>query len=697
MKGILVVLLIIVSICFYVFFKAKGREDRPVVQTVEEIEGLFPKTKEGIERLTTKTIDETSARLQTILALQDTQRTFDNTMRAFDRAVERFHITSSILQLLSLVSPDEQIRTSSQNELVRIGAFSVEHLLLNPALFAAFCAYEKHLQDPAFCAQECLNDEERYFVKETLHAYRRAGLQLPAEQQELMKKIKNEISERTIAFEKNIAESNRSIAVTKEQLKGLDDAFINSLKKNAEGLYVVGTDYPTYTRVMEECEVSETRKALSKQFSQRGYPGNEKLLTEIIRLRDELAHILGFRSYAAYEIDAEMASTPERVETFLADMIKRARLKSAQEVELLKKDLPPTVTLTSKGQFQPWDLAYVANYYKKKNLKVDENLISQYFPLDYTLPALLGIYEKFFGLSFKKIDARSLWHPDVQLLAVYKKGEYIGSVLLDLFPRPNKFTHAAQLVVVPAVCEKNGCLYPSVVFVVANFPHGQPGSPALLKRQDVITFFHEFGHAIHSLLSRTQLASFSGTNVKTDFVETPSQALELWMDDAEILKLVSSHVTTKDPLPDDLICCIKALKNFDSGDHTLRQLMYGTASLSYFGPGADKDPYALWKQYSQEFRKHVQFDPDNHGYASFGHLTNYGSKYYGYLWSKVFAVDLFYYIKPYGLLNPTIGDRYAREVLSRGGSKEPMDLLRAFLGREPNSDAFFKDLGLEEQ
>ena len=309
------------------------------------------------------------------------------------------------------------------------------------------------------------------------------------------------------------------------------------------------------------------------------------MLIDIVRLRDELAHILGFKSYAAYEIDSEMALTPERVETFLADLVKRATLKSDQELELFKKDLPPSVTLTDKGQFYPWDLAYIANYYKKKHLNVDENLISHYFPLEFTLPALLGIYEKFFGLTFKVIETPSVWHPDVQFLAVYKKGDYIGTVILDIFPRPNKYTHAAQLVVVPAVCEKNGCFYPSVVFVVANFPQGKPGSPSLLKRRDVITFFHEFGHAIHSLLSRTRLASFSATNVKTDFVETPSQALELWMDDAEILKLVSSHVTTKEPLPDDLINCIKALKNFDSGNHLLRQLMLATFSLSYFWAG----------------------------------------------------------------------------------------------------------------
>ena len=272
MKGIFIVLLVILSVCFYVFFKSKCREDRPVVRTVEDIVGLFPKTTQEIQELAKKTIDEASARLQTILALEDMQRTFENTMRAFDRAVERFQITSSVLQLLSLVSPDERIRTAAQKELIQLEAFSVENFLLNPALFTAFCAYEKHLEDPAFCAQECLNDEERYFVKEMLHTFRRAGLELPTEKQEEMKKIKKEISEKTIAFEKNIAESNRTIAVTKEQLKGLDDAFINSLEKNEKGLYLVGTDYPTYTRVMAECEVGETRKALSKQFAQRGYP-----------------------------------------------------------------------------------------------------------------------------------------------------------------------------------------------------------------------------------------------------------------------------------------------------------------------------------------------------------------------------------------------------------------------------------------
>lgn len=230
--------------------------------------------------------------------------------------------------------------------------------------------------------------------------------------------------------------------------------------------------------------------------------------------------------------------------------------------------------------------------------------------------------------------------------------------------------------------------------MIANFPKSTATKPSLLKRGDVQTFFHEFGHALHALLGRTHTASLAGTNVKRDFVEMPSQMLEEWLTDASILKELSCHYVTGKQLPDELIERILSLKHFDSGSFVQRQLMLSLLALELYKDGEHKDIYALYKELFNRTRHFVAYEPEDHMYASFGHLTGYGAKYYGYMWSKVFALDMFDEIKKQGLLNPVIGKKYVTEVLAKGGSQDPDEMLKNFLGREPNQKAFLRDLGL---
>lgn len=662
------------------------------MQSIEDIVGVFPKNRVELEARAEAIINQAQQELEGIYRIEPQKRTFDNTMAALDTSAMQFHVVHSVIHVLSLVSPDEEIRKAAQEAMVKLQSFGIDQFSLNKNLYEACGQYETLLKNPEH--HEDLDAVQKYFIKETMHDFYRGGLQLTDEIQEKIRAVRKELSTHEIQFDLNIAADQRTIEVTKEELAGCGDSFINSLKKTSEGKYILKADGPTYNKIFEECDVASTRKAYYVLYMQRGYPANEKELGMIVSLRDELAHLLGYASYAQYDIDNQMAKTPETVRSFIDDVAARARIKVQQESELLKKDLPAGVSLTADGKFYPWDQSYVKNYYKKKYLAIDEAYISEFFPVEHTLPALLNIYEQFFSIHFKKVEATPIWHEDTEFLAVYKNGTYIGMAILDIHPRPFKYSHAAEATMVPAVRTRDGQWFPALLMVVANFPAAKPDQPALLKRQDVITFFHEFGHAIHALLGATELASFSGTNVKGDFMEMPSQMLEEWMWDPEILKKVSSHYKTKEPLPDDLIEKIRAMKNFDSGDLTMRQLSFASASLDYFLPGAHKDLFAIWKKNYEQYRSDLYFDPSNKGYCAFVHLTNYGAKYYGYMWSKVYAIDLFYYIKPYGLLNPTIGDRYTREVIGKGGSQDPMELLKNFLGREPNSQAFFKDLGL---
>ena len=664
----------------------------PKIQRVEEVIALFPKDKQRLDSMVAQAVGEAEKGLEKIYRVRE--RTFDNTVRAFDRVASRFQIVSTVATILSLVSPDENLRAAAQEACTQLQEFAVMSFSQNKRLFQALSDYKHRLEkDGIFRDKEKLSAQEEYFLKETLNDYERQGLQLPEEVQKKIIVLKKELAKLELSFEMNIAKDVRFIEVTGQELKGLDKSFKKSLDKTKEGKYKVGVDYPTYRKVIEECTVSETRKKLFKEFAKRGCSSNEEVLKRVIALRDALAVILRYPSYASLDIENQMAKTPEHVEQFLYSVAGPCELKAKDEILLFKKDVEG-ISLSAEGKFYPWDIAFIKNSYKKKHLATDESIIAHYFPLEYTLPALLNVYEKFFGLSFMHVDVKGLWHESVMALAVYKDACFVGTVLLDLFPRPHKYSHAAQVSIVPTIKTRNGDFYPAVVLVMANFPCATKTMPSLFKRGDVITFFHEFGHALHSLLGTTELGLLSGTAVKNDFVEMPSQMLEEWMWDPTILKMVSKHYKTGEPLPDDLIEKIRALKNFDSGEQALRQLLFAFASLEYFKKGENKDIFGIWKRLHETFRSHIVFDEEERDYCSFGHLMGYGAKYYGYMWSKVFALDLFSYIKKFGLLDRGIGTRYVCEVIGKGGSEDPEKLLQEFLGRKPNSEAFFKDLGV---
>ena len=361
---------------------------------------------------------------------------------------------------------------------------------------------------------------------------------------------------------------------------------------------------------------------------------------------------------------------------------------------MLTETLPESVTLTADGKIKPWDLGFIKSEYKKNKYAIDERKIAEYFPMKQTVDQLLDIYHQFLGVDFEVVNGHDFWHEDVQLVAVKnRQGNQIGYLLLDLYPRPGKYSHAAHVTIYPAL-DKDDERKIAVSLVMANFPKPTPDKPALLQRNDVNTFFHEFGHAMHAMLGATSLASFSGTSVKRDFVEMPSQMLEEWLQDKDMLKKVSHHYQTGESLPDDIIDTLIELKNLTTGLFVQRQGFLANLALAYFKEGAIKDPYAIEKKLYETLTQGVAFDSEYRMYTAFGHLTGYAAKYYGYLWSKVFALDLFDTIKQHGLLDGAIGQRYVNAVLAKGGSQDPNELLVAFLGREPNDTAFLKDLGL---
>ena len=662
------------------------------IKTIDDVKSLFPKTAQEIATLTERYIKEAQKNIEAIVAIPADKRTFKNTAWALDRAtaLANVYMFGGAVSVLKEVSPDAAIREAASKALVKISAFGVDWISSNVALYRGFKAYAQ-----GGAKEEQLDDEQQYFITETMEDFKRAGLDLPAEKLEQIKKIKKELIDLGIAFSTNIASDKSFIQVSRDGLKGLDDDFIDNLKRSDDGTYILGVDYPTYLNVMENCSVSDTRKRMRRVYLNRAYPINEQILKDIIAKRDELAHLLGYKSFAHLSLADQMIKTPERAYTFLHNLLVKLNKKEQQEFDRLTADLPESVRLTANGKMQPWDIGFAFNEYKKKHFAVDENKISEYFQLEDSIDGMFSIYQQFFGLRFEKVNADGFWHKEVKAIKVYaeKSNDLLAYLLLDLHPRPNKYSHAACFDIVPAI-DNGKKVRPAVTFVVANFPKSTKAKPSLLKRSQAGTLFHEFGHAMHNILGRTRLASFAGTATKTDFVELPSQMLEEWLWDPQILKNLSKHYKTGEHLSDQLISNIIKLKNFDIGSRWQRQTFLSLLSLEYYKGGKMDDLAGIYYKLQADIQRHIEPDNQIHMYASFGHLTGYNARYYGYVWSRVLAVDVFEQIKKIGLLSRVAGDRYVETILGKGGSKDPNKLLQDFLGRESNDEAFIKNLKL---
>lgn len=699
--GIMVIFLVTLSYCL-----TTNDLDTKMITKAHNVPHIISLFAVTVDDITTKTpiyIAQAKKIIDDIIAIPDNQRTFANTARPLDevQAISNIAIAQRVYEALELLSPDDAIRNAAHDAFIAIQAFWVDHVISNKALFQALTVYATQTME-----NESLSDQQRYFINDTIESFKREGLSLPDETLAIVNVLRKELTTLCSDFDRNIAEDTSSIVVTREDLAGLDDDFIATLKQTADGLYIVGVDYPTHSRVMENCSVSETRKKLYLAFNNRAYPANDILLKSIIEKRDEMAKLLGYVDFAHCDIDDQMAHTPERAQTFITDLAQKSLAKTQAEIATLTQTLPQSVVLTPDGKLQPWDFAYLENNYKKSHYNLDEQKIAEYFPMQNTVDELLDIYRQFFSIDFQEIPGNGLWHEDVTVVRVLNKegDQLLGTLMLDLYPRPNKYSHAAHTTIIPSTYKPDGTRIPDVSIVIANFAKPTTDKPSLLNRREAQTFFHEFGHALHAILGATQIASLSGTHTKTDFVELPSQMLEEWLTNKDILKKVSKHYLTGQPLPDDIIDTIIKLKNLTSGYFVTRQAYLSSIALKYFGSssakasadkaGENKDPHTIMKQLYITMLPHMAYIPDNHFYASFGHLTGYGAKYYGYLWSKVFSLDLFATIKKYGLLNPEIGQRYVKDVLSKGGAQDPNELLYNFLEREPNAQAFLQDMGL---
>lgn len=692
-RNIIAVVFIVIAVALIVERNENPQVNKPsanpLIVEFNEVHDFANLRPGHIERATTYVLESADLILSDILSVPNADRTFENTMVEIDDIYVIIESVWSPGYLMGSTHTNKDIRDEGLASSQTIQKYLTD-LSLNDDLYNAVVAFSKSKE-----AQQLIGYKKK-FLEDSLLDYKRSGFGLPKEKRAQVKGIFNELADLGLEFSKNISDYQDTLFVSEDEIKGLPENYQKErLQKN--GTYAIDMSYPSYVPFMDYAVSDDARKKLKFRFNNRAVDSNLSVLNDIIRKRRELVDVLGYKSYAEYRTEDRMAKNPRNVWEFENDLKSKLRAKGEMDIaEMLK--IKSSRTNSNAHVINVWEAGFYENLVLKENFDLDPEEVRQYFEFNNVTEGLFTVYQRLFNVKFKKVEDPSVWHEDVLMYEVYDKTskELIGRFYLDMFPRANKYGHAAAFSVTMGKMTADGYQKPTTS-LVCNFPKPTEFQPSLLTHDNVETYFHEFGHLVHGVLTQAPLMSYAGTSVARDFVEAPSQMLENWVWQKESLSLFAKHYETGEVIPDALLDKMIAAKNVNSGTKALQQVYYGVLDFTLhdgYNPDGDKSTTDIVSKLQNEITFYP-YQEGTHMEAAFGHLNGYGAAYYGYKWSEVYAQDMFSIFEEKGIMNEEQGMRYREIILEKGGTEEPLTLVKEFLGRESNSDAFMRSMGLE--
>jgi thimet oligopeptidase len=592
-------------------------------------------------------------------------------LSAFDAFNAHIEDVANPATFLSAVHPDKGLRDASEACELRWNDF-FSTLGQNERLFQA----AKRIK-----AADAVDGELR---RTMLEGFEDAGVGLPPAQRAKAKQLLDKIGELGQVFERNIRDAKVRVTFTEAELRGVPEAFLKNAKRDANGRVELGVDYPSYDPVMQAAEDGAARERMMRAKTNEGGEANLKLLAEIAQLRKEYAALFGVNSYAEFVVRRRMARSPAEVQRFLGDVKAAVQVREKRELEELRAAKAAHLKLPlADVKLERWDASFYTERVRRERYTVDQETFRPYFPPEQSLQFAFRLVEKLMGVKYERVQGVSAWHPEVQAYKVSDaaSGQPIASLYVDLYPRDGKYNHAAVWSL------RNGSIAAKrtpLAALVVNFDRKG------LTLNELETLLHELGHAVHNNLSATRHSQQAGTQVLRDFVEAPSQMLEEWVYDKNVLKLFAEVCPECKPVPDALLQQANTARRFGQGIREARQHLYASYDLALYSEGDLREPMALWA--NMEGATPLGHVKGTMFPAGFSHIASgYAAGYYGYLWSLVLATDM-RTVFAADKLDAKVGQRYRQMVLGQGSQKKPSLLVKDFLGREFNSKAFFEEL-----
>ena len=638
-------------------------------------------------------IEVANAKLNAIAKLKPSEMTFVNTIGALDDISFEVSLVANRTYMLKETSENAEHRSKATEAIKKVDEWSVG-LDYREDVYRVVNAFAD--------TNPNLEGEAKRLLEQTLRDYRRAGLHLVKAERDEVEALRKELAAATTEFRTNITKAEKSIKFTKAELKGLPESFLEQVKTGNDEYTLQANVTFHYLNILRNAKLEKTRMRFSAERLVLASEKNLPLLKKILQLRAVIAAKLGYETWADYRCEVKMAGDGKTAYDFLINLKEGLEPKWKAEMEEFTK-IKRKETKDPDAVVHMWDIFYYENLYKKEKFSVDAEQLRVFFPYEQTLKGMFRVYEEIFRLKIIETQPNYKWNDKVTLHLVYDSlsGEPLGALYLDMFPREGKYNHFAMFPLISGKQLPNGHYQRPTVALICNFPTPGKDKPSLLSHDNVETLFHEFGHALHGILTRTKYSRFAGTSVPRDFVEAPSQMLENWIWDKTVLDaFAADYQDSSKKIPQSVLDKLQEAKKATIARHYRRQLSYGLVDLGLHTLSVDEakavDPVKLSHQITENIYMKPQDNTSFVGY--FGHLMGYDAGYYGYAWADAISADMATVFEkaPNRYYDKKAGMRLRREIYEVGDSRDVNESIEKFLGRPRSLKPFLNDLGINK-